>query len=300
MKLGAFYPFARNHAQKDSIRHELYVWDSVAQSAKIALGLRYRLLPYFYTLMYEAHTKGTPIARPLFFADPADAQTYDISTQFLIGHAVMVSPALSPGVTSVSAYFPAGTWFNLFDHSSTVSTGVGKYFTLDAPADTINVHVRGGNILPMQREEMTTELARKNGYELLVVLHGSAAAGELFVDDGEVVEMGGKESNWSLVRFTAQIEGEGLVSIRSVAVNGTYAWDHKLVVKKIVLLGLKHRASSQMPTVSINGVELNGERVSVSYAKRGSFGTAEVDGLSQLLGENFKLSLKFTGKARVY
>ncbi|ONK59261.1 uncharacterized protein A4U43_C08F4630 [Asparagus officinalis] len=293
IQLGAFYPFARNHATKGSIRHELYLWESVARSAKKALGLRYRLLPYFYTLMYEARTKGTPIARPLFFSDPEDTQTYDISAQFMIGGAVMVSPVLSPGVNSVTAYFPKGIWFNLFNYSSTMITDSGEYFTLEAPENSVNVHVRGGNILPMQEEAMTTQLARDNGFELLVVLHEGMAEGEVFVDDGEVVEMGGKESEWSTIKFSAEVEGKD-VKIKSVLVNGTYALDHKLVVKKVLVLGLRFEEGIEMHSLYVNGVELGGKGVGLSYEKRGSFGVAEIDGLTQLIGNDFELSLKFS------
>ncbi|KAJ4748357.1 Alpha-glucosidase [Rhynchospora pubera] len=238
--------------------------------------------------MYGAHMTGAPIARPLFFSFPQDTKTYDINEQFLLGRGIMISPALKPGEVKADVYFPKGRWFNLFDYAQTVHEDNGAYSTLDAPKDTINVHLNGGNIIPMQQEALTTELARKSGFELLVAFGEERnASGHLFLDDGESVEMVGDGNDWSLISFGSDVVEGSEIKISSKVMNGGDGFGKDLVVEKVVFLGLDF--DLEVRGVSINE---NYSDVKVEYEKKGYFGVLRIQGLKQLIGEEFLIKVE--------
>ncbi len=105
MALGSFYPFSRNHNTKGANSQEPYRWDSVAAISRKYLGIRYSLLPYYYTLYYKAHSPvdkinppSATVLRPLFFEFPQDQSTYSIDWQFMVGKSLLLSPQLQQGI----------------------------------------------------------------------------------------------------------------------------------------------------------------------------------------------------------
>ncbi|KAK4486639.1 hypothetical protein RD792_006791, partial [Penstemon davidsonii] len=294
IQLGAFYPFSRDHSDKNSRRQELYLWDSVTKSAKKVLGLRYKLLPYLYTLMYKAHSKGTPIVRPLFFSFPNDTNTYGISSQFLLGKGVLISPVLKAGAVSVDAYFPTGNWFDLFNYLRSLSIKQGgANITLDAPLDHINVHIREGNILALQGEALTTQAARNTSFELLVAFSSKEnSSGEVFLDDGEDLEMGsGDGTKWSFITFKSGIVSNKL-TLESKVLNEGFALSRKWIIDKVTILGLGKGLNKIIGSELVSGLDRRKLAVKVEDTANG-FVVLEISNVTVLIGKEFVLEITF-------
>uniref|UniRef100_J3MGU0 Uncharacterized protein n=1 Tax=Oryza brachyantha TaxID=4533 RepID=J3MGU0_ORYBR len=187
---------------------------------------------------------------------------------------------------------------SLYDYSLAVSTKTGKRVTLPAPADTVNVHVAGGNILPLQQPALTSSRVRQSMFHLLVALaDDGTASGDLFLDDGESPEMVGARSRWSHVKFSGATEDGGVVRVRSHVVHDAYAPSRTLVIGKVVLTGLQSPAPPKGFAVHVNGVPVNASTAAGSAAgdaKNGALGTVHVGGLSLAVGQEFDLKLVMT------
>ncbi|XP_064601739.1 lysosomal alpha-glucosidase-like isoform X2 [Liolophura sinensis] len=244
MQLGAFYPFMRNH-NAHTQDQDPGVFDKTTQdNMRPAVNARYNMLPYLYTLFFYSSMNGSSVARPLMFEFPS-LQTYYIDKQFMWGDKLLISPVLTQGATSVYAYIPAGIWYDYYTGAEV--RGQDTFVTLDAPIDMINLHIREGAIIPTQPPNVTTTLARKGKYGLLVALSDSGEAdGELFVDDGvslETIESG------SYSFFTFSVRNNQLTS--SVK-QSKYHPDTGILLGRCRLMGLK----SKPDTVMANGASV--------------------------------------------
>ncbi|OAY31309.1 alpha-xylosidase 1 [Manihot esculenta] len=305
IEVGAFYPFSRDHANYYSPRQELYQWETVAESARNALGMRYKLLPYLYTLNYEAHISGAPIARPLFFSFPSYAECYGLSTQFLLGSSLMVSPVLEQGKSQVKALFPPGSWYSIFDMAQTITSKDGKYVTLDAPLHVVNVHLYQNSILPMQQGGLISKQARMTPFSLVVTFPAGAsnaeAEGSLYLDNDELPEMklGNGYSTYVHLYATAN---EGTVKLWSKVEEGKFALQKGWIIEKVTVLGLD--GSGQPSALEVNGSPIAGaSKVELSsmeqkYHKDVEVGDikksvmVEVKGLDLPVGKDFSMSWK--------
>ncbi|XP_058387661.1 maltase-glucoamylase isoform X2 [Diceros bicornis minor] len=202
MQLGAFYPFSRNHNTFGTRRQDPVAWNSTFEMiSRKVLQTRYTLLPYLYSLMHKAHVEGSTVVRPLLHEFTADNETWEIDGQFMLGPAILISPVLESSTFEIRAYFPRARWYDYSTESGNASTGEWK--TLQAPLDHINLHIRGGYILPWQEPAMNTYYSRQNFMGLIVALDDNGKAeGEMFWDDGQSIDTY-ENGNYFLANFTA-------------------------------------------------------------------------------------------------
>merc|ERR1719502_1412020 len=269
IQTGAFHPFSRVHNGLEYAPQELYRWDSVAAVARKVYGLRYAMLPYMYTVMHEASVSGVPIIRPLLMEFPNDESAYDVELQFMLGNSVMVSPITDGGKTEIDVYFPAGKWYDLFNYSETINCmprgGRGCSQRIHTPLEETNVHIHGGNIIPLRETSLNTVESRTKNFELLVALDQNMnAEGNLFHDDGEQVDL----THITTVDYTAKIDNDYkelklTAKVTKNDYNENNNQDENFGYSTATLLGV-----SQEPTeLKLNNKSLDAEKFSYDDGK---------------------------------
>ncbi|OAG14111.1 hypothetical protein CC77DRAFT_1067362 [Alternaria alternata] len=187
MQLSAFFPLYRNHNSRNTIAQEAFRWATTAEATRRVMDVRFRLLPYQYTLFHAAHKRGETVLRALSWNFPDDELLKSVDNQFMLGPSILITPVLAPLLRVSQGVFPGAPhtrWYDWYTLKE-VHAQPGQNVTLDAPLEHIPVHVRGGSIIASQKPGNTTKTTRMNPWSILVALDGKREAeGELYLDDG--------------------------------------------------------------------------------------------------------------------
>ena len=149
-QVGFLTPFCRNHKVIDGYDQEPWRFGNYYEDIiRKYLKLRYRLLPFLYTALEEAHRTGLPLFRPLLLNYQQDYNTLNLDDEFMIGEDLLVAPVLKPDVTSRMVYLPAGVWV---DYWTGERYSGEQMIRAEAPLEVVPMFVRSGAIIPMGPE----------------------------------------------------------------------------------------------------------------------------------------------------
>jgi alpha-glucosidase (family GH31 glycosyl hydrolase) len=157
------------------------IGDEAGRCMRVAMNLRYALIPTIYTYAHEQYTTGRPIYRPLMMEYPSDATVAHMTTQWLLGDGIMVAPVLTQD-NNVQVYLPQSLWFQF--NTSRVYSGPATLSLTNVPYDVLPIYVRAGTIVALQANtiQYTDQLG---GTLSLHVYAGVNGTFTLVEDDGE-------------------------------------------------------------------------------------------------------------------
>ncbi len=145
-QFGLLSSHARFHGIKG--REPWYYGDKAIEVVRRFSNLRYRLLPYIYSLAHEAAASGMPVVRPLVLEYQDDPAVSGIDYEYLLGPSLLCVPVLAPG-GQCAVYLPEGLWYDWWTGEEHLGP---KHMRLTVPIDILPIFVRDGAILPMAPE----------------------------------------------------------------------------------------------------------------------------------------------------
>lgn len=192
---GAFLPIFRSHGT--DVRREPWNFGSEGEmfydALSAACSLRYRLMPYIYSLAGEVWRNDCLMMRPLFYDFPKDKKSAEISTQYMFGPALMICPVTTPmyygkdsemlteADRTLTVYLPAGSdWYDLYTEERYRG---GQEICVNVSLERIPVFVRAGSVLPVMEPQTTAQTTCKE-IEVLVYA-GADGSFSLYEDAGD-------------------------------------------------------------------------------------------------------------------
>ena len=184
LQYGVFQPVYRPHAQENAKPEPIFHDKETKDILREYVKLRYRLIPYIYSLSIENSLTGMPIMRPIFFEDESKLSLIDEKDSYFYGDSLLVTPVTEQGARSVEIDLPKGAWFNFWTEQRYQGS---QKATIAAPLNQTPVLVRAGAFIPMVDSMQSTK-----GYNTKkLTLHYyadtsvSSASSVMYNDDGK-------------------------------------------------------------------------------------------------------------------
>lgn len=245
VQIGSLYPFSRAHTCIATEAHEPWAFGKeVEEIAREYISLRYRLLPYLYSIFQSASEHGYPIWRSLFLHYPHDERTYQIADQVLIGEHLMAAPITRPGQLARQVYLPQGVWYDWWE--GTAYQG-GRYILAEAPLQRMPMYVRAGAVIPLGPVAHHTK-EKGNDPLTLLCFPGEGGSFNLYEDDGFSLNY----RNGQYCTTAYHIESDEKTACLAIA---TRTGDYEVADRKLIVI-LRDGRQYQQKEVMDRGQEM--------------------------------------------
>ncbi len=212
LQYGVFQPIYRTHAQED-VPAEPVFWDEHTKKlAKHAIELRYRLMPYLYTMTWQNATSGMPLMRPLFYMEDDD-QLIEEKYSYLWGDAFLVHPVVDQGSKKEKIYLPEhAAWF---DFDTDERNEGGRDIKLKTREQSIPVFVKAGAFVPMVRVFETLDKYNSDSLDVHFYYDPAQKTSEgwYYEDDGQT-QNAWIEGNCEIIRFLSEAKADGSLVLK--------------------------------------------------------------------------------------
>jgi len=197
-QFGAFVPLFRSHGQFPfrEIWHIAPENHPAYQSMVYYTQLRYRLMPYIYSLAGMAHFNDYTIMRALAMDFGCDNNVLNIGDQYMFGPGLMVCPVYAYKARNREVYFPANTgWYDFYTGKQYQG---GQKLSVDAPYNRMPMFVAAGSIIPMGNIIQSTKEEQKD--LTICVYAGNDGSFNLYEDEG--VNYNYEKGAYAIIPFT--------------------------------------------------------------------------------------------------
>jgi alpha-glucosidase len=207
VEVGAISPFFRGHVQTGAIDQEPWAFGvEVEEISRLVIGDRYRLLPYWYSLLREASQTGIPPLRPMVLEFQDDEAARTLSYQALVGPYLLFAPVLDAGSGSLELYLPEGRWMEF--HSGALVDGPAQV-QVSTTLQALPVFMREGAIVPRMQPVEWSDQAPISSLQLEVMPGAEPTSFTLYEDDGDSLDY--LSGSYSEVTYTAKRTAAGAV-----------------------------------------------------------------------------------------
>jgi len=220
-----FHPrFATNSWHLDGTVNEPWMYPDVLSIVREWMRFRYRLMPYLYSLFFEAAQTGHPIIRPMVYEFPHDVRCHTESFDFMLGRSLLVASIFEEGARTRRVYLPSGEeWCDFY--SGEWHRG-GKEIEIDAPLERIPLLARAGGMIPMGKAMKHVGAEPDDVRQVYVFPHPTDGRGEFSLIEDDGVTLGYQHGKYARVHL--QVESTRDSVSMSAQVSGDYrlSYDH--------------------------------------------------------------------------